>query len=128
MSAEGPTTNAQIRARYEAGGLLNDGAPENVGTDAPANAADTVVAADTDVHVVTPDGTNTVDLSNAAETGRVVHVVHGPGGANTPAVAFDDADFVGTGPANLGSAGDTATVANIDGTASGWVVIATGSA
>ena len=125
---DSPTTNAAIRKRYEDGGLLNDGAPKNAATATPDNGADTVVAADTDVHVVTPDGTNTVDLSNAAGTGRVVHVVHGSGGANTPAVAFDDADFVGTGPANLGDAGDTATVANIDGTADAWVVIATGSA
>lgn len=116
-----PTTNAEIRARYEAGDSLNDGAPLAEATDAPANAADTVVEADTEVHVVTADGTNTVDLSNAAEAGRQVIVVHN-GGTNTPAVAFDDADFVATGPANLTAAGDTATVVNIDGTAAGWVV------
>ena len=127
MSANGPTTNAEIRSRYEGGLPLNDGAPENVATDAPANAADTVVAADTDVHVVTADGTNTVDLSNAESAGRVVTVVHN-GGANTPAVAFSDTDFVGTGPANLTAAGDTATVANIDGTTAGFVVVSTGSA
>jgi len=122
-----PTTQAAIRTRYEDGVLLNDGAPRNTATDSPGNGAATAVAGDTDVHVVNPDGTNTVDLSNAEEAGRVITVVHN-GGANTPAVAFDDADFVGTGPANLGSAGATATVANVDGTASGWVVVATGSA
>lgn len=122
-----PTTNAEIRKRYEDGDTLNDGAPKNVATDAPANGAATAVAEDTDVHVVTADGTNTVDLSNAEEAGRQVTVVH-DGGANTPTVAFDDADFVGTGPANMTSAGATATVENIDGTASGWVVVATGGA
>ena len=127
MSFNEPTTNAAIRARYEAGDSLNDGAPLATATDAPANAADTVVATDTSVHVVTADGTNTVDLSNAETAGREVTVVHN-GGANTPAVAFNDADFVGTGPANLSAAGATATVANIDGTASGWVVTSTGSA
>lgn len=122
MSFNEPTTNAAIRARFEAGDSLNDGAPLNAATDAPANAADTVVAAGTDVHVVTADGTNTVDLSNAEEAGREVTVVHN-GGANTPTVAFDDADFVATGPADLTAAGDTARVVNIDGTASGWVVV-----
>ena len=123
----GPTTNAEIRDRYERGLLLTDGPQRNVATDAPANAADTAVAADTDVHVVTADGTNTVDLSAAAEKGRVVTVVHN-GGASTPTLSFTDADFVGTGPANMTAAGATATVCNIDGTASGWVVVATGSA
>jgi len=123
----GPTTQAEIRDRYEADQLLNDGAPRNAVTDAPANGAATVVDADADVHVVTPDGTNTAYLSNAEETGREVTVVH-DGGANTPTVAFDDADFVSTGPADLTTAGETATVANIDGSASGWVVISTGSA
>jgi hypothetical protein len=121
------TTQERIRDRFNAGKPLNDGAPRNTATDDPANAADTVVGEGTDIHVVNPDGTNTVDLSNAEETGRVVTVVHN-GGANTPAVAFDDADFVGTRPSNLGSAGATATVANVDGTASGWVVVSTGSA
>ncbi len=123
-----PTTNAAVRRRHEEGKRLADGAVLNTATDEPANGAATVVGGDTDVHVVTPDGTNTVDLSNAEEAGREVTVVHGSGGANTPAVAFDDADFVGTGPANLGSAGATATVQNVDGTASGWVVVSTGSA
>lgn len=122
-----PTTEAAIRRRYEAGNLLNDGAPKNTVTDDPGNGSDTVVGGDTDVHVVNPDGTNTVDLSNAEEAGRVVTVVHN-GGANTPAVGFADADFVGTGPSNLSNAGATATVANVDGTAGGWVVVATGSA
>lgn len=123
----GPTTNAEIRDRYERGLALNDGPLGNAATDAPANAADTVVGEDTDVHVVTADGTNTVDLSRVAEEGRAVTVVHN-GGANVPTLAFADADFVGTGPGDMTSAGATATVRNIDGTASGWVVIATGSA
>jgi hypothetical protein len=123
----GPTTNAEIRDRYESGETLNDGAPEKTATDDPANGAATTVADDTGVHIVNPDGTNTVDLSNAEEAGRRVTIVHN-GGANTPTVTFDDADFVGTGPADLTNAGATATVKNIDGTASGWVVAGTGSA
>jgi len=123
----GPTTNAEIRERFEDGDSLNDGAPGNVVTDSPDNGADTVVDAAVDVHVVTPDGTNTVDLGNAGEAGREVTVVHN-GGTNTPTVAFDDAAFVGTGPADLTVAGDTATVQNVDGTAGGWVVAGTGSA
>ena len=122
-----PTTNAAIRERFESGLPLNNGAPLNTATDAPANAAATTVGEDTDVHVVTGDGTNTVDLSNVEEAGRTVTVVHN-GGANTPTVVFNDADFVGTGPANMTSSGATATVQNIDGTASGWVVISIGSA
>jgi len=122
-----PTTNAKIRKRYEDGNSLNDGAPGNAVTDSPGNGAATTVDAAADAHVVNPDGTNTADLSNAEEAGRVVTVVHN-GGSNTPAVAFDDADFVGTGPSNLSNAGETATLLNTDGTASGWVVVATGSA
>jgi len=121
------TTNEKVRQRFEDGDYLNDGATEQTATDSPANGADTIVADDTDVHIVTADGTNTVDLSNAEDGGRTVTVVH-DGGANTPTVSFDDADFVGTGPADLTAAGATATVENIDGTAGGWVVIATGSA
>jgi hypothetical protein len=123
-----PTTNAKVRKRYEDGKRLTDGATLNTAVDQPNNGADTVVAADTDVHAVSPDGTNTADLSNVAESGRQVTVIHTSGGANTPAVAFDGADFVGTGPANLDDAGDTATILNQDSTTSGWVVIATGSA
>ncbi|WP_254766510.1 hypothetical protein [Salinilacihabitans rarus] len=115
-----PTTNARVRAHFE-------GDSPYVATDSPANGADTVVGETTRTHVVSADGTNTVDLSNAAAEGHEVTVVHN-GGANTPAVSFADADFVGTGPANMTSAGATATVRNIDGTASGWVVVATGSA
>ncbi|MEA5387118.1 hypothetical protein VB779_08655 [Haloarculaceae archaeon H-GB11] len=122
-----PTTNAAIRERYENGQSLNDGAPENTGTDSPANGAATTVAEDIEVHVVTADGTNTVDLSNVEEEGYKVTVVHN-GGANTPTVAFDDADFISTGPANMTSQGATATVKNIDGSSTGWVVVATGSA
>ncbi|MDF9748369.1 hypothetical protein [Natrinema salsiterrestre] len=123
----GPTTNAEMRDRYERGLALTDGARGNVTTDAPANGADTVVTEDADAHVVTADGTNTVDLSSAAAEGREVTVVH-DGGANTPTLSFTDADFVGTGPSNITTQGATATVLNIDGTASGWVVVATGSA
>jgi hypothetical protein len=123
----GPTTNAEIRDRYERGLALSDGARENVATDAPANGADTTVSEDSGVHVVTADGTNTVDLSTAAAEGREVTVVH-DGGANAPTVSFADADFVATGPANLTAQGATATVLNIDGTTSGWVVTSTGSA
>jgi hypothetical protein len=121
------TTNEQVRQRYEAGGLLNDGAPRNTVTDGPGNGAETAVGEDTDVHVVNPDGTNAVNLDAAAEAGREVAIVHN-GGANTPTLSFADADFVGTGPANITSAGATATLVNVDGTTSGWVVKATGSA
>jgi len=114
------TTNNRVREHFE-------GESPYVATDAPANGADTVVDEHTRSHVVTADGTNTVDPSNAAQEGHEVTVVHN-GGANTPTVAFDDADFVGTGPADLTAAGDTATVRNIDGTTSGWVVAGTGSA
>lgn len=121
------TTQQEIRDRYAGGLPLNDGAPRNAATDAPANGAATTVDEDTDVHIVTADGTNAVDLDAAAEEGRDVTVVHN-GGAATPTVSFTDADFVGTGPADLTAAGATATVSNIDGTTSGWVVVATGSA
>lgn len=121
------TTNEKVRQRYEAGGLLNDGAPRNAVTDAPANGAETAVGEDTDVHVVTADGTNAVNLDAAAQEGREVTIVHN-GGANTPTLSFADADFVGTGPANITSAGATATLVNVDDTTSGWVVKATGSA
>ncbi|MCD2204415.1 hypothetical protein [Halobacterium sp. KA-6] len=123
----GPTTNAEIRERYERGLQLVDGARKHVTTDAPGNGADTVVDEDADVHVVTADGTNTVDLSGAAEEGGVVTVVHN-GGASTPTLAFTDGDFLGTGPSNITTQGATATVANIDGTSSGWVVVGTGGA
>jgi len=93
----------------------------------PANGADAVPSQDTEVALVNPDGTNTVDPDNAAEAGRTLTVVHN-GGASTPTVGFDDADFVGTGPADLTSEGATATIANTDGTTSGWVVVGTGSA
>jgi len=123
----GPTTNAEVRDRYESGKYLNDGPVGNVETNSPANGAATSVGADADVQLINPDGTNAVGLDNAAEAGREVTVVHN-GGANTPTVSFDDADFVGTGPANLTAAGATATLKNTDGTTSGWVVVATGSA
>lgn len=121
------TTNEEVRDRYRDGKYLNDGAQGNVAEDSPGNGAATAVGADTDAHLVNPDGTNSVDLDAAAEEGREVTVVHN-GGANTPTLSFDDADFVGTGPANMTSAGATATLLNTDGTTSGWVVKATGSA
>lgn len=116
-----PTTNARVRDHFEG----DDGS--YVETLSPSNGAAVAPGEDTRTAKVNPDGTNTVDLSGAAEEGREVTVVHN-GGANTPTVAFDDADFVGTGPANMTSAGATATVCNVDGTTSGWVVVATGSA
>jgi hypothetical protein len=122
-----PTTNERVRRRYEAGGLLNDGAPKNTVIDDPANGAETAVGEDTDVHVVNPDGTNAVSLDAAAEAGREIKIVHN-GGASTPTLSFDDADFVGTGPADLTTPGETATVLNTNGETSGWVVVATGSA
>jgi len=116
-----PTTNARVRDYFEGG----DGSYAE--TLSPGNGAAVAPSADTRTAVVTPDGTNTVDLSNNERQGHVITVVHN-GGANTPTLAFDDADFVGTGPANLANAGATATLKNVDGTASGWVVVATGSA
>jgi hypothetical protein len=123
----GPTTNAEIRDRYENGKQLVDGPKQNVVEDSPANGAETAVGADTDVHKVNPDGTNAVNLDNAADEGREVMVAHN-GGANTPTLSFADADFVGTGPADMTNAGATATLVNVDGTNSGWVVKSTGSA
>lgn len=114
------TTNNRLREHFE-------GDSPYVATAEPDNGGATAVDEHVRVHVVTADGTNTVDLDDAAREGHEVTVVH-DGGANTPTVAFDDADFVGTGPANMTSQGATATVRNIDGSASGWVVIATGSA
>lgn len=116
------TTQERLRDHFE-----GDPSPY-LATDSPGNGSDTVVDAHARMHVVTPDGTNTVDLSNAAREGHVVTVVRASGGSSTPAVSFSDSDFVGTGPSNLGNAGATATVANVDGTESGWVVVGTGSA
>jgi hypothetical protein len=117
-----PTTNAAVRNHFE-----DDASPYTEAL-APGNGSAVAPAENTRLAVVTPDGTNTVDLSNNERTGHVVTVAHASGGSNTPAVSFDDADFVGTGPSDLGNAGDTATVANLDGSAAGWVVVATGSA
>ena len=114
------TTNNRVREHHE-------GDDPYAETNSPGNGADTVVSETARQHVVNPDGTNTVDLSAAAREGHKVTVVHN-GGANTPTVTFADADFVGTGPADLTAAGDTATVRNVDGTTSGWVVAGTGSA
>ena len=116
-----PTTNNRLREHFE-----GESSPY-AETVSPANGAATAVGRETRTHVVNPDGTNTVDPSNAAREGHEVTIVHN-GGTNTPAIAFDDADFVGTGPANLTSAGATATLKNVDGTASGWVVVSTGGA
>jgi len=114
------TTNNRVREHFE-------GDSPYVATDSPATDADTTVAENTRVHIVTADGTNTVVLDEAAAEGQEVTIVH-DGGANTPTLSFADADFVGTGPSNLTTQGATATVKNVDGTASGWVVVGTGSA
>jgi hypothetical protein len=116
-----PTTNARVRDHFEG----EDGAyAEEL---SPGNGAAVAPSEDTRAARVNPDGTNTVDLSNNEREGHRLTVVHN-GGSSTPTIAFDDADFVGTGPSNLQNAGATATLLNIDGTASGWVVVATGSA
>jgi hypothetical protein len=116
-----PTTNARLRDHFEGA----DGAYAE--TLNPGNGAAVAPSEDTRTAVINPDGTNTVDLSNNERQGHKVTVVHN-GGGSTPTLSFDDADFVGTGPANITSAGATATLLNTDGTASGWVVVATGSA
>ena len=116
------TTNNRLREYFEGRG----GSPY-LHREAPANGGTTTVPDRVRTHVVTADGTNTVDLGVAAREGHEVTIVH-DGGSNTPAIAFDDADFVGTGPSNLTSQGATATVRNIDGTTNGWVVVSTGSA
>jgi len=104
------TTNNKVRNHHE-------GTDPYAETNSPANGAATAVSKYARQHVVNPDGTNAVDLDAAAREGQVVTVVHN-GGTNTPTVAFDDADFVGTGPADMTTAGATATVRNVDGTAS----------
>ena len=116
-----PTTNARVRDYFEG----HDGSYAE--TLDPANGAAVAPSEDTRTARVNPDGTNTVDFSNNEREGHVITVVHN-GGSNTPVLSFDDADFVGTGPSNINSAGATATLLNIDGTSSGWVVVATGSA
>lgn len=115
------TTQERLRDHFE-----DDPSPYQE-TLNPGNGAAVAPSQDTRLALVNPDGTNTVDPSNNERTGHVITIVHN-GGATTPTVAFDDADFVGTGPANMTSAGDTATLVNTDGTSSGWVVLATGSA
>jgi hypothetical protein len=116
-----PTTSARVRDHFEG----QDGAyAEEL---SPGNGAAVAPSEDTRTARINPDGTNSVDLSNNEREGHVITVVHN-GGANTPTIAFDDADFVGTGPSNITSAGATATLLNADGTASGWVVVATGNA
>jgi len=116
-----PTTNAAIRDHFEG----DDGAYAE--TLSPGNGAAVAPSEDTRLARINPDGTNTVDLSNNEREGHVITVIHN-GGSNTPTLSFDDADFVGTGPSNITSAGATATLLNTDGTSSGWVVVATGSA
>jgi hypothetical protein len=93
----------------------------------PGNGSDANVSEDTEVAIINPDGTNSVVPDNAAKAGRTLTVVHN-GGASTPTLSFADADFVGTGPANLTSEGATETIKNIDGTTSGWVQVGSGSA
>lgn len=117
-----PTTNAAIRNHFEGAGTAYT---ESL---APGNGAAVAPSQDTRAAFVTPDATNNADLSNNEREGHVITIVHDSGGANVPAISFTDADFVGTGPANLGNAGATATLLNVDGTSSGWVVLATGSA
>jgi len=116
-----PTTNARVRDHFEG----SDGVYAE--TLSPGNGAAVAPSEDSRLARINPDGTNSVDLSNNDREGHVVTVVH-TGGASTPTLSFDDADFVGTGPANLANAGATATLLNTDGSASGWVVVATGSA
>jgi hypothetical protein len=116
-----PTTNAAVRDYFEG----EDGAFAE--TLDPGNGAAVAPSEDTRLARINPDGTNTVDLSNNEREGHRITVVHN-GGASTPTLSFDDADFVGTGPSNINNAGATATLLNTDGTASGWVVVATGSA
>ena len=114
------TTNNRVREHFEADSPYT-------AEDSPANGAETAVGEGTRAHLVNPDGTNAVNLDGAARKGHKVTVVHN-GGASTPTLSFTDADFVGTGPANMTAAGATATLLNTDGTTSGWVVVATGSA
>ena len=116
-----PTTNARIRDHFE-----GDDASYSEAL-SPGNGAAVSPSEDIRAARVNPDGTNTVDLSNNEREGHVVTVIHN-GGSSTPTLSFDDADFVGTGPADITSAGATATLLNTDGTSSGWVVVATGSA
>jgi len=115
------TTNARVRDHFEGEG---DAYAEAL---SPDNGAAVAPSEDTRAAVVTPDGTNTVDLSNNEREGHIITIVHNAG-ASTPTLSFDDADFVGTGPSNLATAGATATLINTDGSASGWAVVATGSA
>jgi len=102
-------------------GPSKDGVTETLD---PGNGSNANISEDTDVAIINPDGTNTVVADNAAKAGRVLAVVHN-GGASTPTLSFNDADFVGAGPANMTTAGQTATLLNTDGTNSGWVVIGT---
>jgi hypothetical protein len=116
-----PTTNARVRDYFEG----RDGSYAE--TLSPGNGASVAPTEDTRLARVNPDGTNPVDLSNNERESHTLTVVHN-GGSNTPTLSFDDADFLGTGPADLTSQGATATLVNTDGTASGWAVVATGSA
>jgi hypothetical protein len=114
-----PTTNARVRDYFEGA----DGSyAESL---SPANGAAVAPSEDTRTALVTPDGTNAVDLSNNERQGHVLTVVNDGGGT---ALSFNDGDFVGTGPSNLSAAGATATLLNTDGNSDGWVVVATGSA
>lgn len=116
------TTQERLRDHFE-----DDPSPYTEAL-SPGNGSAVAPGTDTRVAVVTPDGTNNADLSNNERTGHRITVVHASGGSNSPAVSFDDGDFVGTGPSNLGNAGATATLVNVDGSSSGWVVVGTGSA
>jgi len=116
-----PTTNARIRDHFEG----DSGSYAEVLS--PGNGADVAPSEDARLTRINPDGTNNVDLSNNEREGHVVTVVHN-GGSNTPTLSFSDGDFLGTGPANITSQGGTATLINTDGSATGWAVLATGSA
>lgn len=105
-------------------GPSKDGVTETI---SPGNGSDANVSEDTEVAIINPDGTNSVVADNAAKAGRVLTIVHN-GGSNTPTISFTDADFVGTGPANLTSQGATETIMNVDGTNSGWVQVGSGAA
>lgn len=89
-------------------------------TASPSNGASVAPSAGTELFIVNPDGTNTVNPDNVATQGRRVVIVHN-GGANTPTISFDSADFVGNTPTNMSTAGDTTEIMNTDGSTSGWV-------
>jgi len=112
------TTNARVRDHFEGG--------EGAYTEelSPNNGAAVAPSEHTRSAAVTPNGTNTVDLSNVLRPGHIIVIGH-IGGSNTPTIAFDDADFANTGPSDLTTLGETATLLS---TGENWVVVATGGA